>query len=307
MQNFIESVQNSSKPICRRSTGRRATKLGAKSGRPLCLTYAIIRAMPFTPLKTILESVMRERDFTDDIEAYRVFGSGTLSSERGSLPIQGPCGWRSMLYVEVDDHLWFAQLKYMKADMLQRIERAMKTGVFKDLKSFLRAASRVRYAMPRSSAMRLTSSNSACVLIGFPDLSKPVFTETGPKDVSLSSSVLSSTHLRLRPEPHPEGGRFFESHVDQGAEAMAMGDDGKAYAWSALLHLDRKVEHVEGACLSHPLCYRAHVSGLHVVHIGFDHPTFVVDGASIGLADEDPQDIRPRRLEGPEAVPMAVT
>ena len=30
--------------------------------------------MAFTPLKKVLESVMRQKDFTDDIEAYRIFG-----------------------------------------------------------------------------------------------------------------------------------------------------------------------------------------------------------------------------------------
>ena len=44
----------------------------------------------------------------------------------------------SVLYVEVNDHLWFAQLKYMKGDMLKRIDRAIKPGLFTDLKFFLK-------------------------------------------------------------------------------------------------------------------------------------------------------------------------
>ena len=44
----------------------------------------------------------------------------------------------SVLYVEVHDHLWLAQLKYMKGDMLKRIERAMKPSLFTDLKFFLK-------------------------------------------------------------------------------------------------------------------------------------------------------------------------
>jgi len=95
--------------------------------------------MPFTPLKKILESVMREKDFTDDIEAYRIFGQwndivgARLAAHTRPARVSG-----SVLYVEVDDHLWFAQLKYMKADMLKMIERAIRAGIFTDLKFFLK-------------------------------------------------------------------------------------------------------------------------------------------------------------------------
>ena len=95
--------------------------------------------MAFTPLKKILESVMKEKDFTDDIEAYRIFGQWEaivgprIAAHTRPVRVTG-----QVLYVEVDDHLWFAQLKYMKTDMLQRIERAIKKGIFKDLKFFLK-------------------------------------------------------------------------------------------------------------------------------------------------------------------------
>ncbi len=96
--------------------------------------------MSFTILKAILERVMREQDFKGDIEMYRVFSEWT--------DIVGPkvaghtrpvrLGDR-LLYVEVDDHLWLAQLKYMKADMLRKIDRAIKPGLFRDLKFFLKS------------------------------------------------------------------------------------------------------------------------------------------------------------------------
>ncbi len=95
--------------------------------------------MAFTPLKKVLESVMREKDFTADIEAYRIFAQwndivgARLAAHTTPVRVTG-----NVLYVEVDDHLWFAQLKYMKGDMLQRIERAIKVGVFKDLKFLLK-------------------------------------------------------------------------------------------------------------------------------------------------------------------------
>ena len=95
--------------------------------------------MAFTPLKKVLESVMRQKDFTDDIEAYSIFGQweaivgAKLAAHTKPARVSG-----NVLYVEVNDHLWFAQLKYMKADMLGRIERAIKPGVFKELKFFLK-------------------------------------------------------------------------------------------------------------------------------------------------------------------------
>lgn len=95
--------------------------------------------MPFTPLKKILESVMREKDFVDDIESYRVFGQWKeivgpkLAAHTTPVRVSG-----QTLYIEVDDHLWFAQLKYMKVDIMKRIERTVKPGLFSDLKFLLK-------------------------------------------------------------------------------------------------------------------------------------------------------------------------
>ena len=95
--------------------------------------------MPFTPLKKILESVMREKDFAENIEAYAVFGQwGHIVGQKVAAHTQPSRISGTVLYVEVDDHLWLAQLKYMKGDMLKRIERAMKPGLFTDLKFFLK-------------------------------------------------------------------------------------------------------------------------------------------------------------------------
>jgi predicted nucleic acid-binding Zn ribbon protein len=95
--------------------------------------------MPFTPLKKILETVLRQQDFRGDVEAYRVFsewpeivGQKVAAHARPSR-ITG-----KVLYVEVDDHLWLAQLKYMKTDMISRIDRAVKPGLFTELKLFLK-------------------------------------------------------------------------------------------------------------------------------------------------------------------------
>jgi predicted nucleic acid-binding Zn ribbon protein len=96
--------------------------------------------MPFTILKAILERVMREQDFKGDIEAYRVFSEWTdIVGQKVAGHTRPVRLGDRILYVEVDDHLWLAQLKYMKADMLRKIDRAIKPGLFRDLKFFLKS------------------------------------------------------------------------------------------------------------------------------------------------------------------------
>lgn len=95
--------------------------------------------MPFTPIDKVLKSIMQQTDFTDDLDAYRVFAKWNdivgpkLAAHTKPSRVSG-----HVLYVEVDDHLWLAQLKYMKTDMLGRIERVLKAGIFEDLKFFLK-------------------------------------------------------------------------------------------------------------------------------------------------------------------------
>ena len=95
--------------------------------------------MPFTPLKRILEGVLREKAFRGDIEAFRVFGEWEQIVGQPLASHTRPARLtEKYLYIEVDDHLWLAQLKYMKADMLKKIDRALKPGLFEDLKFFLK-------------------------------------------------------------------------------------------------------------------------------------------------------------------------
>jgi predicted nucleic acid-binding Zn ribbon protein len=46
-----------------------------------------------------------------------------------------------ILYVEVDDPLWLAQLKYMKLDIIDKIDTSIREGLFKDIRFFLKSAS----------------------------------------------------------------------------------------------------------------------------------------------------------------------
>jgi predicted nucleic acid-binding Zn ribbon protein len=95
--------------------------------------------MPFVSLKQVLESVLKEHKLTSDIDAYKIFSvwaeiAGPMVAKH-SRPVRLN---GNILYVEVDDPIWLAQLRYMKQDMLQKIDRRIKPGVFKDLKLFLK-------------------------------------------------------------------------------------------------------------------------------------------------------------------------
>ncbi len=95
--------------------------------------------MAFTPLKQILESVLGEQDLSGDIEAYKAFSKwGEIVGPRVAAHTRPVRLARNVLYVEVDDHLWLAQLRYMKADILTKLESRTKAGLFKDLKFFLK-------------------------------------------------------------------------------------------------------------------------------------------------------------------------
>jgi len=95
--------------------------------------------MPFTPLKRVLESVLKEHKLTSDVEAYRVFtqwehiAGPAVATHCRPARITG-----DTLYVEVDDPVWLAQLRYMKQEILKNIDEQVKPGTFKDLKLFLK-------------------------------------------------------------------------------------------------------------------------------------------------------------------------
>jgi predicted nucleic acid-binding Zn ribbon protein len=93
----------------------------------------------FTSLRQVLESVLKERKLTSDIDAYKVF---PIWDEIAGATMAGHCRPSRLrddvLYIEVDDPVWLSQLRYMKQDILQKIDTRIKPGVFKDLKFFLK-------------------------------------------------------------------------------------------------------------------------------------------------------------------------
>jgi predicted nucleic acid-binding Zn ribbon protein len=95
--------------------------------------------MPFTILKKVLENVMHQQDFKGDIEAYKLFSiwNEVVGEKLGAHTRPSRIAGKT-LYIEVNDHLWLAQLKYMKRDILRKIDQGVKPGLFNDIKLFLR-------------------------------------------------------------------------------------------------------------------------------------------------------------------------
>jgi predicted nucleic acid-binding Zn ribbon protein len=95
--------------------------------------------MAFTSVKNVLDLVLGDQNLSGGIEAYRVFDKWEqiVGKKVGdhTRPVRIT---RDILYVEVNDHLWLAQLRYMKNDMLRKLDRSLKPGLFKDLKFFLK-------------------------------------------------------------------------------------------------------------------------------------------------------------------------
>ena len=95
--------------------------------------------MSFTSLKQILESVLKEHKLTSNIDAYSIFSvwdeiaGPTVANHSRPVRLHG-----DTVYVEVDDPIWLSQLRYMKQDILQKIDRRIKPGVLRDLKLFLK-------------------------------------------------------------------------------------------------------------------------------------------------------------------------
>ncbi|MBP6940152.1 MAG: DUF721 domain-containing protein [Syntrophorhabdaceae bacterium] len=97
--------------------------------------------MPFVALQNTLAKVLKEKKITGDLDLFRIFpmwsdivGEKTAQHTRPAR-IKG-----HILYIEVDDPMWLTQLKYMKDDILEKIDMKIKQGAFKDLRFFLKPA-----------------------------------------------------------------------------------------------------------------------------------------------------------------------
>jgi predicted nucleic acid-binding Zn ribbon protein len=97
--------------------------------------------MAFTTVRGVVEKVLKKYKLNGDIDAYRVFQvwndlvGDRIAAHARPTRIDG-----YFLYVEVDDPLWLTQLKYMKTEILGKIDVMIKRGVFRDLRFYLKIA-----------------------------------------------------------------------------------------------------------------------------------------------------------------------
>ncbi len=97
--------------------------------------------MPFVPVKKTLEKVLKNCHLGSDLDVYKVFSLWNgLVGENTARHAQPARVRGQILYVEVDDPLWLSQLKYMKGDILARIETEVRKRILKDLRFFLKGA-----------------------------------------------------------------------------------------------------------------------------------------------------------------------
>ncbi|NLW35879.1 MAG: DUF721 domain-containing protein [Syntrophorhabdus aromaticivorans] len=95
--------------------------------------------MAFYSLQSILKKVLRDAKLPVNLDAYKVFhlweeiAGEHLAGHATPVRID-----ERILYVEVDDPVWLTQLRYMKGDILSKIGRRIKRGVFRDIRFFLK-------------------------------------------------------------------------------------------------------------------------------------------------------------------------
>ena len=85
--------------------------------------------------------VLKEYNLADDVDTCKVFSSWKeIVGERIAEHTYPVRVRERILYVEVDDPLWLAQMKYMKEEILLKIGGMMKEGVIRDIRFFLHHA-----------------------------------------------------------------------------------------------------------------------------------------------------------------------
>ena len=97
--------------------------------------------MPFVALKETLEKVLKGYKLSGDIEAYKIFALWDDIVGRKMADHATPVSIKEKtLFVEVDSPLWLSQIKYMKGDILGKVDGRIKRGALKDLRFYLKIA-----------------------------------------------------------------------------------------------------------------------------------------------------------------------
>jgi predicted nucleic acid-binding Zn ribbon protein len=99
--------------------------------------------MAFVPLKDSLAKILRKHNIKD-LDETKIYSSWPrIVGEKMASHATPVRITQKVLYVEVDDPLWLSQLKYMKIDIMEKIDTTVKEGFVKDIRFFLRNASHV--------------------------------------------------------------------------------------------------------------------------------------------------------------------
>ena len=97
--------------------------------------------MAFVPLKSTLGRILRDHNIKD-LEEIKIFSAWkNIAGERMAMRTRPTNISNRILYVEVDDPLWLSQLKYMKQDIIGKINLIIKKDLFKDVRFFLKGTS----------------------------------------------------------------------------------------------------------------------------------------------------------------------
>lgn len=97
------------------------------------------RQRGFTPICETLEKVLKGFNIKD-LESVKVFALwDRIAGEKLAAHCLPARIDRGILYVEVDDPIWLAQVKYMKADILGKITEVLEKEAIKDVRFFLKS------------------------------------------------------------------------------------------------------------------------------------------------------------------------
>ncbi|HEY3275270.1 MAG TPA: DUF721 domain-containing protein [Syntrophorhabdaceae bacterium] len=94
----------------------------------------------FSTVRGVIEKVLKKYRLNGDLDAYRVFSlweelvGNRIARHARPVRIDG----RALL-VEVDDPLWLTQLKYMKHDILGKIDITIRKGVLTEMRFYLKS------------------------------------------------------------------------------------------------------------------------------------------------------------------------
>ncbi|HEX2965618.1 MAG TPA: DUF721 domain-containing protein [Syntrophorhabdaceae bacterium] len=94
--------------------------------------------MAFVPLKNTLGKILKGHNIKN-LDEIKIFSSWPeMVGERIAAHTRPVNVNNKVLFVEVDDPVWLTQLRYMKREIVNKIDTQIAAGLFKDIRFFLR-------------------------------------------------------------------------------------------------------------------------------------------------------------------------